>query len=48
MKDYRWNVETVPQWMTLCFVQNESNYNKDLVQNPIPTHEVGDDPEYVW
>ena len=48
VKDYRWNVETVPQWMTLCFVQSESNYNKDLVQNPIPTHEVGDDPEYVW
>lgn len=48
VKDYRWNVETVPQWMTLCFVQNESNYNKDLVQNPIPTHEVGDDPVYVW
>ena len=48
VKDYRWNVETMPQWMVLCFVQTESNYNKDLVQNPIPKHEVGDDPEYVW
>ncbi|MBO7099843.1 MAG: RagB/SusD family nutrient uptake outer membrane protein [Bacteroidaceae bacterium] len=48
VKDYRWNVQTMPQWMVLCFVQTESNYNKDLVQNPIPNHEVGDDPEYVW
>ena len=48
VKDYRWNVQTMPQWMVLCFVQTESNYNKDLVQNPIPDHAVGDDPEYIW
>lgn len=46
--DYRWNVETMPQWMVFCFVQTESNYNKDLVPNPTPNHEVGDDPEYIW
>ena len=48
VKDYRWNVQTMPQWMVLCFVQTESNYNKDLVQNPIPDPAVGDDPEYIW
>ena len=48
LQDYRWNVETMPQWMVFCFVQTESNYNKDLVPNPTPNHEVGDDPEYIW
>lgn len=46
--DYRWNVETMPQWMVFCFVGTEADYNNALVQNPIPSHEVGDDPEYVW
>lgn len=46
--DYRWNMTTTPQWMTLCFVQTESNYNNLLVQNPTPTHEKGDDAEYSW
>lgn len=46
--DYRWNMQTTPQWMTLCFVQTESNYNNLLVQNPTPTHDTGDDPEYNW
>ena len=48
LQDYRWNVQTMPQWMVFCFVQTESNYNKDLVPNPTPNHEVGDDPEYIW
>lgn len=46
--DYRWNMQTVPQWMTLCFVQTETKYNSACVQNPTPTHDVGDDAEYVW
>lgn len=48
VKDYRWNVQGMPQWMVLCFVGTEADYNNALVQNPIPEHEVGDDPEYVW
>lgn len=50
--NYRWNVNTpqdgLPSWMTWCFVQTESNYNNLLVQNPTPSHDSVDDPEYVW
>lgn len=46
--DYRWNMTTVPQWMTYCFVQTESNYNNKLVQNPTPHHDNGDDEAFVW
>lgn len=45
---YRWNQTTTPQWMTLCFVQTESNYNTALVQNPTPIMPTADSEEYVW
>lgn len=45
---YRWNVETVPNWMTFCIVQTEGNYNKALVNNPSPTAPTGNSPEYTW
>ncbi len=48
VEQYRWNMDTTPQWMTYCFVETESTNNSLLVQNPTPLHDTGDDPEYVW
>ena len=48
VKDYRWNVETTPQWMVWVYCQTESNYNYDLVNNPNPVAPICDSPEYVW
>ncbi len=45
---YRWNETKNPQWMTLCFVGTESNYNLDLVQNPTPIKPTEDSKEFVW
>lgn len=44
----RWNESKTPQWMTLCFVQTESNYNMDLIQNPTPIKPTEDSKEFVW
>ena len=44
----RWNETKTPQWMTLCFVQTESNYNMDLIQNPTPIKPTEDSKEFVW
>ena len=48
VEGYRWNTNTVPQWMTYCFVQTESNYNDALINNPTPIAPVGDSPEFIW
>lgn len=45
---YRWNIETVPNWMTFCIVQTEGNYNKALVNNEAPITPTGNSPEYTW
>ncbi len=45
---YRWNETKTPQWMTLCFVQTESNYNSALIQNPTPIMPTEDSEEFVW
>ncbi len=46
---YRWNMETYPNWMNLCIVQTESNYNKAIVNNPAPEPPTtGKSPEYIW
>ncbi len=45
---YRWNETATPQWMTLCFVRTESNYNTALVQNPTPVQPTSDSEEFVW
>ena len=46
--DYRWNTTTPPQWMTLCFVGTEVNYNLGLVNNPTPIKPSSDSPVFVW
>ena len=47
-KGYRWNTETVPQWMHLCIVQTETNYNTACTNNPTPVAPEADSPEYTW
>lgn len=47
-EDCKWNIPNVPQWMTLCFVGTEANYNTALVQNPIPERPNADSDEFVW
>lgn len=45
---YRYNTDDVPQWMTLCIVQTETNYNLACTNNPTPVQPSGDSPEYTW
>ena len=45
---FRFNVESVPQWMVWCFVGTEADENAALVQNPTPEVPSGDSPEYQW
>lgn len=47
-KGYRWNTDTVPDWMNLCIVQTETNYNTACVSNPTPITPTEDSPEKVW
>lgn len=42
----QWNTTTPPQWMTLCFVGTEANYNIALEQNPTPVKPETDSPKY--
>lgn len=44
----RWNTTEVPQWMTLCIVRTETNYNKGCEQNPTPIKPTADSDEYTW
>ena len=48
VEDYRWNVQSVPQWMSLCIVQTETNNNYDCSNNPTPLPPTQDSPAYVW
>ena len=45
---FQWNSEVPPQWMTLCFVGTEANYNVALVQNTVPEPFDGNSPAFVW
>ncbi|MDE6716294.1 MAG: RagB/SusD family nutrient uptake outer membrane protein [Muribaculaceae bacterium] len=46
---YRWNTNSVPQWMTLCIVGGtEADVNTALINNPTPEQPQGDSPEYSW
>ena len=46
---YRWNMEQYPNWMNLCIVQTETNYNAAVVNNPAPLPPTGgNSPEYTW
>ena len=45
---YRWNTTTPPQWMTLCIVGTEADYNYDLENNPTPIAPSEDSAEFAW
>lgn len=45
---YRWNTTTPPQWMTLCIVGTEADYNYDLENNPTPIAPSEDSAESAW
>ena len=43
---YRYNKESTPDWMNLCIVQTETNYNTGFnTNNPEPDYPTGDSPE---
>lgn len=48
METYRWNVQTPPDWMNLCIVQTETNYNVACTNNPTPQPLSSDSEEFVW
>lgn len=48
VETYRYNVEKTPDWMNLCIVQTETNYNFACTNNPEPVAPDGDSSEYVW
>lgn len=45
---YRWNTDQPADWMTLCIIQTESNYNGGIINNPTPIAPTGDSPEHTW
>ncbi len=55
-KGYQWNYgiygvnggNVYPNWMDLCIVQTETNYNTACENNPTPLKPTGDSPEYNW
>lgn len=48
IEGYRWNIETVPNWMNFCIVQTEGNYNVDCISNPAPVVPESDSPEFSF
>jgi hypothetical protein len=45
---YRYNTTTTPEWMNLCIVQTETNYNFACTNNPEPVAPGGNSPEFSW
>lgn len=48
LASYRWNTTTPPDWMNLCIVQTETNYNLACTNNPAPIAPTEDSEEFVW
>ena len=54
VEGYRWNFENqlngilYPNWMNLCIVQTETNYNYGCTQNPAPNAPTKDSDIYTW
>lgn len=45
---YRWNTNETPQWMDLCIVDTEVQYNPACTNNPTPVAPATDSPEFQW
>ena len=48
LKEYRWNMQTPPDWMNLCIVQTETNNNAACTNNPTPLPPESESPEFIW
>ena len=48
IETFRWNVQTPPDWMNLCIVETETNYNPACTNNPTPIAPTSDSSEYQW
>ena len=56
IEGYRWNFANqtadkglfYPDWMNLCIVQTETNFNYACTQNPTPVAPTADSDLYVW
>ncbi len=48
VESYRWNTTTPPDWMNLCIVQTETNYNYSCTNNPTPIRPSSESEEYIW
>lgn len=48
LETFRWNTTTPPDWMNLCIIQTETNYNLACTNNPTPIPPTSDSEEYVW
>ena len=48
METMRFNTTTTPDWMNLCIVQTETNYNASCTNNPVGTRPSGDSEEFTW
>ena len=48
VEKFRWNSTTPPDWMNLCIVQSETNYNTACTNNPTPIAPTTDSDEYMW
>ena len=44
----QWNVEQTPDWMNLCIIQTEANYNSGVENNPTPIQPSSDSAPYEW
>lgn len=44
----RWNTTTPPDWMNLCIVQSETNYNSACTNNPTPIPPTSDSEIFNW
>lgn len=48
LESNQWNTTTPPQWMNLCIIQTETNYNYSCTNNPTPIKPTSDSEEYKW
>ena len=48
IEGYRYNSDITPEWMNICIVQTDTNYNTACTTNPDPKMPDGDSPEYTF
>ncbi|MDE6013050.1 MAG: RagB/SusD family nutrient uptake outer membrane protein, partial [Prevotella sp.] len=48
LEGYRWNTTTPPDWMNLCIISTEADFNYSIENNPTPLAPTSDSPEFAW